>query len=63
MSFAMTTPRPEKTANLIDEPDAINDRATVYPMNRLCRWPFSGVAGHEAHGWSIGRLADGVRVR
>src|SRR5580700_3162851 len=53
---------PEKTADLIDEPDAISDQATANPMNRLHRQLFGGLDGHEAHVWSTDRLADGFSV-
>src|SRR5271169_1571759 len=53
---------PEKTADLIDEPDAISDQATANPMNRLHRQLFGGLDGHEAHVGSTDRLADGLRV-
>ena len=53
---------PEKTADLIDEPDAIGNQATANPMNRLHRQLFGGLDRHEAHVWSADRLADGFRV-
>ena len=53
---------PEKTADLIDEPNAISDQATANPMNRLHRQLFGGLDRHEAHVWSTDRLADGFRV-
>src|SRR6202020_2371120 len=52
----------EKTADLIDEPDAISDQATANPMNRLHRQLFGGLDRHEAHVWSADRLADTFRV-
>ena len=53
---------PEKTADLIDEPDAIGDHATTNPMDGLHRQLFGGLDGHEAHvrslsghcGWRTG---------
>ena len=36
MSFATTMPcSPRRTADLIDEPDAVGNQATPNPMNRL----------------------------
>jgi len=53
---------PEKTADLIDEPDAISNQATANPMNRLHRQLFGGPDRHEAHVWSADRLAYSLRI-
>jgi hypothetical protein len=53
---------PEKTADLIDQPDAIRDQATANPMNRLHRQLFGGLDRHEAHIGSTDRLADGFSI-
>jgi hypothetical protein len=36
---------PERTADLIDEPDAVSNQATANPMNRLHRQLFGGLDG------------------
>jgi hypothetical protein len=44
---------PEKTADLIDEPDAIRDQAAANPMNPLHRQLFGGLDRHKTQ---LGRL-------
>jgi hypothetical protein len=53
---------PEKTADFIDESDAIRDQTAANPMNRLHRQLFGGLDRHKAHVGSAYRLADGFRV-
>jgi hypothetical protein len=53
---------PEKTADLIDEPDAIGNQATANPMNSLDRQLLGRLDGHEAHARSADRLADRLRI-
>jgi hypothetical protein len=53
---------PEKTADLIDEPDAIGNQATANPMNSLHRQLLGRLDGHEAHARSADRLADRLRI-
>jgi hypothetical protein len=53
---------PEKTADLIDEPDAVGNQATANPMNRLHRQLFGGLDRHEAHVRSAYRLANRLRI-
>jgi hypothetical protein len=53
---------PEKTADLIDEPDPISDQATANPMDRLHCQLFGGLDRHKAHAWSTDRLTDGFGV-